>query len=106
MQDFKDVYKEIGDGWLPIVQKLHQDLLKIAPGYEVCQIKEKFGGLRYYTTPICDEGQKLIDEAEKACTKICEFCASTDEVETKGPNWLKTFCKACHEKREADRRGK
>lgn len=42
---------DIDDNWLPIVEKLHRDLLEIDPGYVVAQVKEKFGGLRYYAYP-------------------------------------------------------
>lgn len=42
---------DIDDNWLPIVEKLHKDLLKIDPDYVVAQVKEKFGSLRYYAYP-------------------------------------------------------
>jgi hypothetical protein len=42
---------DIGPGWLPVIERLHADLLKIDPNYVVAQVKEKFGGLRFYAYP-------------------------------------------------------
>lgn len=39
---------DVRDAWLPIITKLNKDLLKVDPDYRVFQVKEKFGGLRYY----------------------------------------------------------
>ena len=42
VEQFKD------DPWYPIIKDTHERIKEIAPGYNVAQIKEKFGGLRYY----------------------------------------------------------
>lgn len=34
--------------WADILRETHSLLDKIAPGYNIAQIKDKFGGLRYY----------------------------------------------------------
>lgn len=39
---------DVRGAWLPIVAKLNEDLLNMDPDYRVSQVKEKFGGLRYY----------------------------------------------------------
>lgn len=36
------------DPWYPIIKRTHDELNCIVPGYNISQIKEKFGGLRYY----------------------------------------------------------
>lgn len=38
----------VGDGWVPIINKLHEDIKELCPEYVITQIKEKFGTLRYY----------------------------------------------------------
>ena len=45
---------ECGDGWEPLIRRLCGDLRKIGPeaDFRVAQVKEKFGGLRFY----CDGG--------------------------------------------------
>lgn len=45
-------------GWYPLIIELHQKLAEIAPDYQLHQVKEKFGTLRYYVgfpdlTPQC-----------------------------------------------------
>lgn len=40
----------VGDGWMPIVLEAHEKFLALDPDYEINQIKEKFGGLRYYVS--------------------------------------------------------
>ena len=36
------------EAWIPYVEKLDAELEALIPGYEVHQVKDKFGGLRYY----------------------------------------------------------
>lgn len=48
------------DDWYEILVWLHKELESLIPGYNISQIKEKFGGLRYYFSypeviPIKDE---------------------------------------------------
>ncbi len=45
---------DIGVGWWPIVIALDEQIAKQAPDYQIHQIKEKFGGLRYYWEPNFD----------------------------------------------------
>ena len=42
---------DTGKGWQEIIENLDRELAKIDPNYTIDQIKEKFGGLRYYYTP-------------------------------------------------------
>jgi len=37
-----------GDLWYPILVLTNAELEKAVPGYNIAQIKSKFGGLRYY----------------------------------------------------------
>lgn len=34
--------------WYPAISQAHEQLSRLVPGYNISQIKEKFGGLRYY----------------------------------------------------------
>src|SRR5262245_30694041 len=40
----------VGAGWHPLVRELEAKLLEMDQSYILDQIKEKFGGLRYYAT--------------------------------------------------------
>lgn len=42
VEQFKD------DPWYPIIKQAHDLLTELIPGYNIAQIKEKFGGLRFY----------------------------------------------------------
>lgn len=88
----------IGRGWLSIVEGLNQRLAEIDPNYEIHQIKEKFGALRYYAIPNKlsfeearnGEFRQLIREAEAKSAVTCEICG--DEGMIAGPTWLKCRC--------------
>lgn len=61
---------------------------------EAIQIKEKFGGLRFYTQGGDDLVQGMIWLAENMSYNICEECGSTKNVsQTKG--WITTLCEDC-----------
>ena len=61
----------------------------------VTQVKEKFGGLRFYY----DGGNNYIDGmvsfAEAMSYKTCEFCGTTHNVGQTNKGWIFTICKEC-----------
>jgi hypothetical protein len=59
------------------------------------QVKEKFGGLRFYMTSGTDEIFDLIEEAEALSCKTCEECGKPGEERPGG--WIHTHCDPCHE---------
>ncbi len=93
---------EFSDGWYNLIDNLCE-LLQFhidKNGYqqiEATQVKEKFGGLRFYTTS-CDEYiSGIINFAETLSYKICEECGSMKDItQTKG--WVRTLCKGCKDK--------
>lgn len=89
-------WSNVGDGWLPLVAKLHIELLKIDPKYSVLQVKEKFGTLRFYASCATDTDKKffaLINQAEKQSDEICEDCGLPGVCRTDG--WYRTMCDRC-----------
>ena len=52
---------EFDKGWYQIVIDCDFELSQLDPGYTILQVKEKFGGLRYYFTP-----SKLATEETRA----------------------------------------
>lgn len=86
-------------GWYPILIELDQALAAIDPGYEVHQVKEKFGTLRYYfrTERADTEGRMdtLVREAEKRCETTCELCGDPGVLHARSNGWLKTVCPSC-----------
>ena len=60
----------------------------------ITQVKEKFGGLRFYIDGGDDEIYGMIGLAESLSYRTCEFCGTTKDVgQTQG--WIITCCKAC-----------
>lgn len=58
----------------------------------VVQVKEKFGGLRFYVDGATKEQYDYIRFAEKFSYRICEECGTTNEVKTYTWAWHKTLC--------------
>ena len=64
------------------------------PHPRITQVKEKFGGLRFYIDGGDDEIYGMIGLAESLSYRTCEFCGTTKDVgQTQG--WIITCCKAC-----------
>lgn len=86
---------DTGPGWDTIIAELHTQIKQIYPDYSIHQIKEKFGGLRYYigACPAGDEFvqiNSLISDAESLSYKICEQCGQPGQLRRGG--WLRTLC--------------
>lgn len=91
----------IGEGWSSIVYYLcsflqfHTDR-NDRPQIKAVQIKEKFGGLRFYTESHYDFAHGAISFAESLSDKTCEYCGSMEDVgKTRG--WITTICRSCVE---------
>jgi RNA polymerase-binding transcription factor DksA len=61
---------------------------------KAAQVKEKFGGLRFYMTSENDEIRKLISEAEALSYETCEECGKPGEE--RDTRWIRTLCDHCH----------
>ena len=92
-----------GDGWEKIIYNLSKKITELDPNVEAVQVKEKFGGLRFYIgSAIKDKADKVyeaISEAESESFKTCEYCGTKENVTTKGPGWIKTLCNDCRKER-------
>jgi hypothetical protein len=42
---------DVDEGWYQLVVDCDKELTGVDPNYQIYQVKEKFGGLRYYTRP-------------------------------------------------------
>ena len=56
------------------------------------QVKEKFGGLRFYGTGGDDKIHAFIWFAESISGRICEECGTMKDVMTYGMGWVRTLC--------------
>lgn len=90
---------DVEKGWNWIVQPLialcnHHDVV-------ILQIKEKFGGLRFYVGAAPEWIHDLIHAVELASYSLCEKCGK--EGKTRGDiGWWKTLCDDHYKERAAD----
>ncbi len=90
---------ECGDGWFNLIYELSKKINKLCPEAKASQVKEKFGGLRFYVNYCSEKGLNLIHKYEKKSYKICEDCGATKEVKLRNFGWIKTLCDGCDKKR-------
>lgn len=87
---------ECGDGWFPLIDRLAAKITALDEKREptvAVQVKQKFGGLRFYIDCGYDDVQAVIDEAEKESYKTCEACGKPGEPNSTG--WIMTLCPEC-----------
>jgi Mor family transcriptional regulator len=96
-------YASIDEGWGKLVSNLcfkidhYQKFLKDEEKRAtVVQIKEKFGGLRFYIYGGDDYIRGLIDFAECMSFSICEACSKPASRSKEG-GWIRTLCEDCRD---------
>jgi len=90
----------VDEGWWPILTNLcaniqhHLDwknkTSEVIPQVTVAQIKEKFGGLRFYYDGGDDQIQGMVTMAEAWASNTCETCGKPGQQRSGG--WIKTLC--------------
>jgi len=111
-----------GDGWFEIIdllcshiqnrienvkrnidmksEKRGVTLVPVGMGYlkcEVTQVKEKFGGLRFYVNSSDDYIAGLISFAEGMSYKTCSACGEKSSNQVRR-GWIYTLCSPCRNK--------
>jgi hypothetical protein len=90
----------VGAGWYPILETLCANIQshidwRVKQGQEIAQvevnqIKEKFGGLRFYYSGGDDEISGMIRMAEAWADIACEECGGIGKRRDGG--WIRTLC--------------
>jgi hypothetical protein len=90
----------VGKGWYPILESLCANIQshidwrekqgKPIPQVVVAQIKEKFGGLRFYYQGGDDEISGMVRMAEAWADSCCEDCCAPGKRRDGG--WIRTLC--------------
>ena len=116
----------VGDGWYGLVDEICKQLTIVynesGIQFTAAQIKEKFGGLRFYIdyiellnpnrnkrSPFSPRNKKfyikyvydIIDKKEMESLAICEECGGTGtrrQTSGGGGGWIKTLCTQCESK--------
>jgi len=99
----------VGPGWWPIIESLcgniqhHIDWKnkesEVVAQVVVAQIKEKFGGLRFYYSGGDDTIDGMVRMAEAWASNACEECGVPGHSRSGG--WIKTLCNEHDEQRQA-----
>jgi hypothetical protein len=84
-----------GDGWFDLIDTLCEQLqLSTAeqgmPQVIAAQVKEKFGGLRFYTHAHSETQQGMITQAQAMSYRICDVCGARGKL--RGPVIARTRC--------------
>lgn len=94
---------ECGSGWYDLILILSVQIEKLTEklrdeGVEtdylpmVTQVKEKYGGLRFYLTVSTNEMDELISKAEEDSLHICEECGAEGKLMVAYGRFLTTCC--------------
>jgi hypothetical protein len=77
-------------GWNQLIKDLIEDIIELGWNKEVCQVKEKFGGLRFYINESSDEVFKRIGEAEEKSYTVCEVTGEPGKLR-RDIGWIRTL---------------
>ncbi len=106
---------EIGDGWFQVVDSLCGNIqsyidwknrsaeagykdFKPVPQVVATQVKEKFGGLRFYYDGGDEQITGMVRMAESWASHTCETCGKPGQMRTGG--WIRTLCDEHEEERQ------
>ena len=103
----ENVSFDCGKGWNSILYKLLENVenynnMHSTNKITIDQIKEKFGGLRFYITGGDRRIDKLIMAAEEESMETCELCGAPGR-RSSYRGWIATKCDSCY-KIELNRR--
>ena len=91
IEPIKDVeFFSIRKGWFKLTKELIDELIEDGWDKKICQVKEKFGGLRFYTNGGGDNHHQIISKYEKISYETCEVCG--EKGEPRGGGWITTLC--------------
>jgi len=93
-----------GDGWFDLIYRICEEIdgfYKVNKAdinnLRILQIKEKYGGLRFYIGSYIDEEQNIIDFYEEKSYHVCELCGKEGKLRIKN-GWYTTVCDECKDK--------
>lgn len=85
-------YLSVSEGWYDLIKCLIDELIALGWDRRVHQVKEKFGGLRFYVETIPDGGEEIIRKYENLSTITCEKCGKEGKLRGGDNQWLRTLC--------------
>jgi len=91
----------IPDTWINLIDQMCREIVNfhnLFPEFEYTrcvQIKEKFGGLRFYVESEYPEVSQIIRKYEELSFELCQECGCTDCEVKPTTNWIMYLCQSC-----------
>jgi len=82
---------QCGDGWYALVASVAELLTRHNPNIKAEQVKEKFGGLRFYHTYNDDYTHGVVEMAGHISFQICEVCG-VPGIKRDSGGYIATLC--------------
>jgi len=90
---------DVDEGWYQIITDCDKALMQIDPDYKIAQIKQKFGGLRYYFEPssstyddeLWEKMNAVVLAYEKIASITCEATGNSGVLMKSSSGWFKTL---------------
>ena len=101
LMDRKDILEMVGAGWDVLLNPLIT--MCIEENITIEQVKEKFGGLRFYVSGGDEKLHDAIGLVEEQSFHVCELCGAGGRVVKLNSGWLQTRCNTHYSKKEEQR---
>ena len=86
---------DVDEGWYQIIVDCDKELTAIDPNYQIFQVKQKFGGLRYYVKPSQSDTlvamNKVVSKYEEIAARTCEATGMPGVLMKSVGGWQKTL---------------
>lgn len=98
IRDSHEKHLSVGPGWIDLIISCDKELQKIDPDYTILQVKEKYGGLRFYyassegaSTEQGDAMNKVVEKYERIASVTCEETGKDGVLMKSIGGWFKTL---------------
>jgi hypothetical protein len=85
----EDMKRCVGEGWSNLIEECYNICQE--NNVSVLQVKEKYGGLRFYVDAATESVFEVLDKCEEMSYTICEFCGKEGSLRT-DLSWYLTLC--------------
>lgn len=93
----------VGQGWVPLLDRLAADLVAMGWDRDLHQVKEKFSTLRFYVGRSTRKMTQRIRAAEAESARTCCECGCEVSVDADSPDAVPGWCPRCRAAAAASR---
>jgi hypothetical protein len=84
----------VDKGWWPLLSDLDAELALIDEGYQLAQVKQKWGRLTVYWDGERDRFAPAVQRAADRASITCENCGAPGELRASSPHGVRVLCAA------------